>query len=86
MSKSDSIETSGVVVKTLPGTRFEVRLDNGHVIKAYLCGKMRQRTIRVREGDKVQIALSPYDLDQGRITYRFREGLPPVAPTRKKRK
>ena len=72
MSKDDVIEVEGVVTELLPGTTFKVKLVNGHVITAYLCGKMRQRTIKVCVGDSVKIEMSPYDLNKGRITYRNR--------------
>ena len=44
MSKDDVIEVEGVVTEILPGTNFKVKLTNGHIISAYLCGKMRQHT------------------------------------------
>ena len=72
MSKDDVIEVEGVIVEILPGTNFKVKLTNDHVITAYLCGKMRQHTVRVSVGDKVKVAMSPYDLNKGRITYRNR--------------
>ena len=68
--KEDIIETDGVITEILPGTTFRVKLSNGHVITAYLCGKMRQFTVRVCVGDKVKVAISPYDINKGRITYR----------------
>lgn len=70
MSRDDAIEVEGVITEILPSTKFRVKLSNGHVITAYLCGKMRQHTVRVSVGDKVKVAMSPYDLNQGRITYR----------------
>ncbi len=70
MSKDDAIEVDGVITEILPSTKFRVKLANGHVIIAYLCGKMRQHTVRVSVGDKVKVAMSPYDLNSGRITYR----------------
>ena len=70
MSKDDVIEVEGVVTEILPGTNFKVKLTNGHIISTYLCGKMRQHTVRVSVGDKVKVAMSPYDLNKGRITYR----------------
>jgi len=70
MSKEDAIEIDGVVTEVLPGTNFRVKLVNDHVITAYLCGKMRQHTVRVCVGDKVRVAISPYDLNKGRITFR----------------
>lgn len=70
MARSDSIEVDGTVVEVLPGTKFKVELSNGHVILAYLSGKMRVHYVKVYEGDSVRVALSPYDLTQGRIVYR----------------
>ena len=72
MSKDDIIEVEGVVTELLPGTTFKVKLVNGHIITAYLCGKMRQRTIKVCVGDSVKVEMRPYDLNKGRITYRNR--------------
>ncbi|HOB64187.1 MAG TPA: translation initiation factor IF-1 [Clostridia bacterium] len=70
MSKEDTIEVEGTVIEVLPGTTFKVRLTNGHVITAYLSGKMRMHYVKVCEGDSVRIAISPYDLNKGRIIYR----------------
>lgn len=72
MSKEDVIETEGKVIEVLPQTKFKVQLTNGHVIIAYLSGKLRQNNIRVLEGDKVTIELSPYDLTKGRVVWRFK--------------
>ena len=54
----------------LPKTQFKVQLTNGHVILAYLGGKLRINNIRILEGDRVKIEMSPYDLTKGRIIYR----------------
>ena len=70
MSKDDTIEVEGTVVEVLPGTNFKVKLTNGHVITAYLAGKMRVNNIKVYVGDNVKVAMSPYDLNRGRIVYR----------------
>ena len=51
---------------------FRVELDNGHVITAHISGKMRMHYIKILPGDKVQVELSVYDLDRGRITYRYK--------------
>lgn len=67
---SDVIKLSGKVVEALPGTQFKVELENGHVILAYVSGKMRRHYIRLVPGDKVEVELSPYDLERGRIVYR----------------
>ena len=66
------LEMMGTVMEALKGTRFRVRLDNDHEILAYLCGKMRKYYIRILLGDRVRLELSPYDLERGRITYRFK--------------
>ena len=70
MSKEDVIEFEGVVEEVLPNTPFKVRLSNGHVITAYISGRLRMNYIKILEGDKVKIEMSPYDLTKGRITWR----------------
>ena len=72
MSKSDVIEFEGVVEEVLPNTAFKVRLDNGHEITAYISGRLRLNYIKILEGDRVKIEMSPYDLTNGRITYRIK--------------
>lgn len=67
----DFIEVDGVVIEALPATQFKIQLDNGHEILAYLSGKMRMFKIRLLPGDKVKIEMTPYDLNHGRITYRY---------------
>jgi translation initiation factor IF-1 len=74
MPKGDAIEVGGVVVKVLPATMYNVRLENGHQILAHISGKMRKNFIKITTGDKVTVEISPYDLDKGRITYRHKEG------------
>jgi translation initiation factor IF-1 len=71
MSKKDFIEMEGTVEESLPSATFKVALDNGHMITAYLSGKMRQFKIKIVPGDRVKIEMSPYDLTKGRITYRM---------------
>ena len=70
MSKEDVIEAEGRVVEVMPNATFKVRLANGHIVIAYLSGKLRMNYIRILEGDKVSIEMSPYDLTKGRITWR----------------
>jgi translation initiation factor IF-1 len=69
---NDAIEIEGTVNEVLPNATFRVELENGHPVLAYLSGKMRQNYIRVLEGDRVKVELSPYDLSRGRITYRYK--------------
>ena len=72
MAKEDKIVVEGKVEELLPSLHFKVRLDNGTVVTARLCGKMRMRNIRVLVGDTVSLEMSPYDLTKGRIVYRQR--------------
>ena len=72
MAKEDVIEVEGVVVETLPNAMFKVELENDHEILAHVSGKIRMNYIRILPGDKVTVAMSPYDLTKGRITYRYK--------------
>ncbi|RCL38870.1 MAG: translation initiation factor IF-1 [SAR86 cluster bacterium] len=70
MAGKDTIEMQGVVIEVLPNTVFRVKLENDHVITGHISGKMRKNYIRILNGDKVTVELSPYDLSKGRITFR----------------
>ena len=70
MSKDDVIETEGKVIEALPDAKFKVQLSNGHIITAYISGKLRMNYIRIIEGDTVKLEMSQYDLTKGRITWR----------------
>lgn len=70
MSKEDLIRLSGIVDELLPSAMFRVTLENQHQIIATLAGRLRQNNIRVLVGDNVEIEMSPYDLNRGRIIYR----------------
>ena len=72
MSKEDVIEVEGTVAEALPNAMFQVELENGHIVLAHVSGKMRMNFIRILPGDKVTMELTPYDLNRGRITYRFK--------------
>jgi translation initiation factor IF-1 len=61
----------GTVDELLPNTAFRVTLENGHEIIAHLSGRMRMNRIRILVGDDVKVELTPYDLNRGRISYRF---------------
>jgi len=69
---NDAIEVEGTVTEVLPNTQFRVKLENDHEVLAYLSGKMRKFYIRVLEGDRVKVEMSPYDLSRGRVTYRYK--------------
>jgi len=69
--KEEKIEAEGEVVEALPSTMFRVQLDSGQDVLAKISGKMRKNYIRILPGDKVKVELSPYDLNRGRIVYRY---------------
>ena len=72
MSKQELIKQDGVITESLSNAMFRVLLENGHIITAHISGKMRMHYIKILPGDKVSVEMSPYDLDKGRITYRFK--------------
>jgi translation initiation factor IF-1 len=72
MAKVAGIEVEATVDETLPNAFFRVRLSNGHIVLAHVSGKMRKHYIRILPGDTVRVELSPYDLNRGRIVYRFK--------------
>jgi translation initiation factor IF-1 len=72
VAKEEAIEVEGIVREALPNTMFRVELQNKHIILAHLSGKMRKHYIRIVPGDSVKVALSPYDLNRGRIIFRER--------------
>jgi translation initiation factor IF-1 len=72
LAKQDSIKVDGIITEILPNTTFKVKLENGHEVLAHISGKMRMNFIRILQGDKVTVELSPYDLTKGRITYRYK--------------
>jgi translation initiation factor IF-1 len=72
MAKKEAIEVEGTVAEPLPNGMFRVDLPNGHKVLAHISGKIRMHYIKILPGDKVIVELSPYDLNRGRITYRFK--------------
>lgn len=70
MAKEEGIEVEGTVIEPLRNAMFRVELDNGHRVLAHVAGKMRMHFVRILQGDRVKIELSPYDLTRGRIVYR----------------
>lgn len=68
--RDDHVKLDGVVSQVFAGGQFEVNTDAGAVVRARLCGRMRKYRIRVILGDRVTVALSPYDLSHGMIVFR----------------
>lgn len=71
MAKEGGIRLEGEVVDVLPNATFKVQLHTGQTVLGYISGKMRQNEIRILDGDKVELEISPYDLTKGRIVRRF---------------
>ena len=71
-SKQNVVEVEGTVIETLPNAMFKVELANGHRLLAPVSGKIRMNFIRILAGDRVTVELSPYDLNRGRIIYRYK--------------
>ena len=72
MAKEELLEFQGAVTEVLPDSRYRVVLDNGHETLAYSSGMMKKNRIRIIEGDRVTVEMTPYDLSKGRITYRHK--------------
>lgn len=73
MAKQQPIVQEGIIVEVLPSSFFNVELENsGHIVRCTISGKMRINNIQLVLGDRVKIEMSPYDLNNGRISYRFR--------------
>lgn len=70
MSKDDIVEFKGIVTEILPNSMFRIKLDNDHQLIAYSSGKIRQNKIKILVGDRVTVAVSPYDISKGRVTFR----------------
>lgn len=73
MAKEQAIVTEGLVTETLPNTMFRVELNNGVTILCHASGKIRQNYIRILEGDRVKLEMTPYDLTRGRIIQRLKK-------------
>jgi len=71
-SQVSGVWLDGEVVEALPNAMFRVKLDNDHEVIAYAAGKMRKFYIRILLGDRIKVEVSPYDLQRGRITYRYK--------------
>ena len=72
MAKDGVIEVEGQVVEALPNAMFRAELENKHIVLATISGKMRKNYIRILPRDRVVLEMSPYDLNRGRITYRYK--------------
>lgn len=71
MSKSDNFEIVGIIVDKVPGGKFKVKLENEHEMMCTVSGKIRLSNIRLVVGDSVKVSISPYDINNGIITWRM---------------
>jgi len=72
LSKEDSIEVTGKVVEKFKAGMFSIELEAGRAVLATMAGRLRRNRIKIMNGDRVTLELSPYDLTKGRITYRHK--------------
>lgn len=77
MQKGNKIEVDGIVINSLPGACFTIRITDPNYpenfsIRGYISGKMRMNYIRIIPGDRVRVELDPYDITKGRITFRYK--------------
>ena len=72
MAKDDVIIVDGKVIEVLPNATFKVELENGHMVLCHISGKMRMHYIKILLSDKVRVEITPYSLDKGRITHRYK--------------
>ena len=72
MAKDDVIVIDGKVIEALPNAMFRVELDNGHIVLCHISGKMRMHYIKILTNDTVKVEITPYSLDKGRITHRYK--------------
>ena len=73
MNGKEVIKMVGTVREALPSAQFRVELENGHMIIAHVSGKMRKHYIKLVNGDKVEVEMTPYDLTKGRISFRLKD-------------
>jgi len=72
VASDDLIELQGIIKEVYQGGNFLVETENGMDVRAHLAGRLRRYRIRVVLGDRVTVAVSPYDLGKGRITFRHK--------------
>jgi translation initiation factor IF-1 len=75
-NRDEKLTVVGVVTEALSGGKFRIKLENDHELIGYISGKMRKYNIRILLGDMVKVEVSPYDLERGRIVYRFKRRKP----------
>ena len=72
MSRDDLIQLEGVVSRVLGRGTMEIECENDVVVRGILSGRMKKNRIKVIQGDRVKVSVSPYDTSHGLVTYRYR--------------
>ncbi len=72
MSRDDLIQMEGVVTRILGRGTMEIECENNVVVRGVLSGRMKKNRIKVIQGDRVKISVSPYDTSHGLVTYRYK--------------
>lgn len=73
MKDKDSKVIAGEVLEALPNTMFRVKLDDGRSVLTTLKGTLRRRYVRIFPGDRVEVQMTKYDEERGRIVFKFRK-------------
>jgi translation initiation factor IF-1 len=66
MKEQILVEIEGTVA-ALVRNAVLVNLDSGAQVYARLSGKLMLRSVRVVAGDRVVVAITPYDVSKGRV-------------------
>jgi translation initiation factor IF-1 len=73
MPKGDLVELDGTIVNALGGGQYEIQInEQENVVRGQLSGRLKRNYIRVVPGDRVRVAVSPYDMSHGLITFRLK--------------
>ncbi|HJX34046.1 MAG TPA: translation initiation factor IF-1 [Desulfatiglandales bacterium] len=72
MSRADLIELEGLVTRIMGRGTMEIQCDNNVTVRGVLSGRMKKNRIKVIQGDRVKVSVSPYDTSHGLVTYRFK--------------
>jgi translation initiation factor IF-1 len=66
----DERRRPGRISSILEDKLFTVRLEDGREVTAHIGAEMRIYEVRLLEGDRVAVELSPFDPSRGRIVRR----------------
>ena len=67
MPGKEAFQVEGRVIAALANKTYRVELSNGHLLTAFVTGRMKRNFAGLKPGDKVKLQLTPYDLSAGRI-------------------